>query len=59
MKEHYGPSVDFMMDTPSLVFHLYIVNKEGEQIYREIFHDKEDVKDFLIGGFDGIIKNEN
>lgn len=58
LKEHYGPSVDFMMDIPSLVFYLYIVNKEGEQVYREIFHNKKDVKDFLIGGFDGIKKDK-
>lgn len=58
LKEHYGPSVNFMMDIPSLVFRLRIMNKEGEQIYRETFHNKKDVRDFLIGGFDGVVKND-
>ena len=31
-------------------------SKEGEELYKRTFWKKEEIKDFLIGGFDGVVK---
>lgn len=59
LREAHGPSVDFMMDLPSLVFRLSIVDREGGHLHREVFHDLQVLKEFLIGGFDGILPLES
>jgi hypothetical protein len=44
------------MDAHSLIYFLTIENKEGEELYKRTFWKKEEIKDFLIGGFDGVVK---
>jgi hypothetical protein len=58
-QDTYGPPVDFMMDLPMLIFHMSIYNPEGTVLHREVFHDLDVLKKFLIGGFDGVVSNDN
>lgn len=59
LREVHGPSVDFMMDLPTLIFRLSIVDPEGVCLHREVFHGLQVLKEFLIGGFDGILPAES
>ena len=43
------------VDAPALKYLLTIENKEGEQIYKTTFWKREEVKDFLLWGFHGIL----
>ena len=45
------------MDAPSLKYLLTIENKEGEEIYKTTFWKREEVKDFLLRGFEGILRS--
>ena len=45
------------MDAPSLKYLLTIENKEGEEIYKKTFWKIEEVKDFLLWGFEGIVRS--
>lgn len=48
MIQDFGPSVNCMMDVPTLSFEFCIYNKEDNKIYSEIFHREEDIREFLI-----------
>ena len=52
-KQKYGTPPGLVMDAPYLLYLLTIESKEGEQLYERAFWKKEEVRDFLIGGFDG------
>ena len=58
LREAHGPSVDFMMDLPTLIFHLSICDREGVVLHREVFHGLDVLKGFLVGGFDGVLPGE-
>ena len=55
-KQDYGCLPGIVMDAPSLIYLLTIENKEGEELYKRTFWKKEEIKEFLIGGFDGVVK---
>ena len=55
-KQDYGTFPGIIMDAPSLIYLLTIENKEGEELYKRTFWKKEEIKEFLIGGFDGVVK---
>jgi len=56
-KQKYGTPPGLVMDAPYLLYLLTIESKEGEQLYERTFWKKEEVRDFLIGGFDGVLRN--
>jgi hypothetical protein len=56
-KQKYGTPPGLVMDAPYLLYLLTVESKEGEQLYERTFWKKEEVRDFLIGGFDGVLRN--
>jgi len=55
-KQKYGTPPGLVADAPSLIYLLTIENKEGEELYKRTFSKKEEIKEFLIGGLDGVVK---
>ena len=58
LREAHDPSVDLMMDLPSLLFYLSIYDREGAVLHCEVFHGLDVLQEFLIGGFDGVLPQE-
>jgi hypothetical protein len=56
--DEYGPQHVMMMDLPTIKFRIVILNKYEDPLHALYFHDIEDLREFLIGGFDGIVKVE-
>lgn len=53
--DEYGSQHVMMMDLPAIKFRVVIFNKHEDPLHAFYFHDIEELRAFLIGGFDGVV----
>ena len=56
MREEYGSTWEVIMDLPRVYYAVRINGPDGVELYARRFWRLEEVREFLIGGFDGIVK---